>query len=890
MKFYQEKIDDVVRALKSSRDGISAKEAAARLKRDGPNILKIKGTPLWRKIIQPFASVMMVILFVAGGLSLWKGDTIDAVIVFAVILVSGVIDWIQQYSTEKILRNLRKREDELVEVMRDQKIREISAENLVVGDVIILYEGQKIPADARVIESENLHVDESILTGESLSVKKNSGELRGEKQVFEQQNMIFSGSFVLAGAGSAIVTATGNNTEFGKIAKLASTTRVESPIQKKIDHLVNIVVAVIFAIAAFVFFAELYQGIEAIEALKFIMALAVSAVPEGLPVAIAVVLALAMRRMAAEKALVRNLTALENIGLVTTIATDKTGTLTRNELRVQETWSPRFNATAFALQLSFALNTAKGNTLDPMDKALEIYLNQKNIAPASATNAKLLQSLPFDFHAAASGNIWQFGQKKVLYLKGAPEKIAKFCRLDERALAKIEEKNRAFASQGFRMIALAKIVLDSENSEKNNQENLATKASDSNQKKHEKNQAIPETAQKSANSAAKKSEKILTHLSQLKQNDGEFLGLIAIADELRPDAAAAVRQAHNAGVKVCMITGDQADTALHIAREIGIANDAAEVYDSRKLMKLSEKKLAIVTEATKVYSRVIPEAKHKILNGLNKSEITAMTGDGVNDVPALSQAHVGIAMGAGAAVAKDASDIVILDNNFRSIVTAIKEGRIVIANVRKMLVYLLATNAGEVLVAVGALLFGLPLPLVAVQILWINLATDTFMVIPLGLEPGHKNIMKENPLSPRAPILSKFMLSRIVVTALVLAATVLTVFALFLGWHGMDEARSAAFLVLIVMQWANAICFRGEEPLHKLLLTKNRVFFWALLAAMIFQFSVMSIPALRTALHLRAIHLDTVWAALISVAIMMSVLEAHKFLGRILARRGRRIY
>jgi Ca2+-transporting ATPase len=328
-----------------------------------------------------------------------------------------------------------------------------------------------------------------------------------------------------------------------------------------------------------------------------------------------------------------------------------------------------------------------------------------------------------------------------------------------------------------------------------------------------------------------------------------------------------------------MITGDHAETAYHIANQIDIADDPAQVYDSHKLMKLKSATLAEVVEGTRVYARVIPEAKHKILTELNKTDITAMTGDGVNDVPALSQAHVGVAMGAGAAIAKDASDIVLLDNNFRSIVTAIREGRIIIANIRRMLVYLIATNAGEVLVMLGALLIGLPLPVVAVQILWINLATDTFMVIPLGLEPGDHDIMKHPPAKPNAPILSKYMISRIVITAVAIAAITLGVFALFLHLHGEAEARSAAFLVLIVIQWTNAVCMRGEIALHKLFKIKNRAFLAAMSMAILLQVIVMFTPA-RTILHVAKIHADSIWACLIAVIIMIIILETHKWFGR----------
>jgi Ca2+-transporting ATPase len=835
VKYYQKSVEQVINQLDAGREGLTSHEAQKRLKASGQNTIQVDGQPMWRLLLTPFANVMIGVLAVAGGISLWQKEYIDAAIIFAIIMISAVIDWVQQYSTERILRSLRRRENENVEVYRDGNVSSVSSENLVRGDVIILHEGQKVPADARLMESDNLHIDESMLTGESLSVKKTPAEIGGDKEVYEQLNMLFSGSFVVVGAGVAIVTATGNDTEFGKLAKLASSADLTSPMQVKIDRLVKLVILAVFILAAAAFLLELIRGVNPVEALRFILAFAVSAVPEGLPIAITVVLALGMRRMATKKALVRNMRAIENVGLVTTIATDKTGTLTRNELRVQDTWSARFNQPAFALQTAFALNLAKGRAGDPLDSALEIYLGQNKIGlPNKTTRAQLIKTLPFDYQFAMSGNVWRFGKRYEIYLKGAPEKILARSKLSKLELNQVEQKLHDYTRSGFRVIAFAKATT-----------------------------TVPPTG-----------------LGKVPIRGLEFLGLTAIADDLRPRVAAAIHDATNAGVRVRMITGDHAETAYHIARTIDIADDPSQVYDSRRLMKLPPDELAEVVEATRVYARVIPEAKHKILTELNKTDITAMTGDGVNDVPALSRAHVGVAMGAGAAIAKDASDIVLLDNNFRSIVTAVRQGRIIIANVRRMLVYLLATNAGEVLVTIGALLIGLPLPVVAVQILWINLATDTFMVIPLGLEPGDKNIMKRPPADPQAPILDGFLLSRIILTAIMMAAIVLTVFAIFLGRHSLEEARSAAFLVLIVIQWVNALSMRGEEALWRLFRVKNKVFFLALSGAIILQAAVMMVPSFRQALHLEQIHADSIWACLIAIIIVAVVLETQKWFGR----------
>lgn len=835
MKFYDKTATESLKLLKSSNNGLSVAEARKRLARNGPNVVTVAGVPWWQKVIEPFANVMVLVLVFAGVLSLMRGNHVDAAIIFVVIMASAVIDWVQQYSTERILRRLREQENDNVEVVRDGNTMSVPSENLVVGDIILVQEGQKVPADARIIVAEHLHTDESMLTGESLSVHKDTSMVKGDREVYDQSNMLFSGSFVVVGSGQAVVTATGNDTEFGRLAKLAGDPSYKSPIQEKIDKLVKNVVIVIFVLAVVVLVLEMIEGQSFLDSLQFVLAFAVSAVPESLPIAITAVLALGMKRMAVHKSLVRNMRAIENVGLTTVVATDKTGTLTRNELRVQETWSPRFNAEAFALQTSFALNSSRSNNGDPLDKALMLYLKSKKIGdPRQTTKAKLIANLPFDYIIAMSGNVWQFGKSYEIYLKGAPEKILSRCKLTKFQLDQANKKLTEYAKNGYRVIAYAKLSSD-------------------------------------------RSVKIL---SDVPDEGLEFIGFTAIADEMRPRIDQAVAAARGAGVKVCMITGDHADTALHIAKEVGIAERDDQVYDCRKLMKLTPTELAAVVAKTRVYARVTPEAKHKILSELNKNEITAMTGDGVNDVPALTQANVGIAMGSGAAIAKDASDMVLLDDNFRTIVVAIREGRTIIANIRRMLVYLLATNAGEVLVTLGALLIGVPLPLVAVQILWINLATDTFMVIPLGIEPARGDIMKHKPAKPNAPILNKYMIGFMSVSAVTIMLVTLSVFIFFRNNYNDDYARSAVFLTLIAIQWVNALVMRGSESVRRILRVSNKPFWLALLGTMILQIIIMCIPALRTALHIEQIHGDTIFACLIGVIVTMLILEAYKAWGR----------
>jgi Ca2+-transporting ATPase len=470
---------------------------------------------------------------------------------------------------------------------------------------------------------------------------------------------------------------------------------------------------------------------------------------------------------------------------------------------------------------------------DPLDQAFELYL--KNQLGQRIGNLQLQKSLPFEYKYSLSGNVWKQAGQFWAYVKGAPEKILARANLSATERQVGEEKFRALAKMGFRVIGVARVKLN----------------------------------------------KVVTKLSRLPKNEWQFLGLVAIADGLRAGVGKAVRQAELAGVKVKMITGDHEETAWQIAEEIGLSENQSQVCNGRNLAKLKGEQLTKAVAEAKVFSRVLPEVKYKILEELNRGEITAMTGDGVNDVPALSRAHVGIAMGSGAAIAKEASDIILLDDNFRTIVKALKEGRIIIANIVKMLVYLFSTNGGEILVMLGALLLGMPLPLVAVQILWINLITDTCLVIPLGLEPGERDIMRKPPSKVEAPILSNYMLSRILVMAVGMGGTTLILFKIFLARGDLAQAQTLVFIALIAMQLISVMGMRSDfQPIWAHSWRKNWKLAGVLVLTIGLQFLVFVTP-MREALHLVAVRGEDLGMVLgVSGGVVILLLEIHKWWGR----------
>ena len=833
MLYYTKTVRQTLQDLDVSESGLSNTEAEERLRIHGPNTIRVKGEPLWRKLIEPFANVFMLVLFIAAGISLFHNDTIDATIIIVIMAASAGIYYVQRFSTERILRSLQKHTVQTVQVLRDNKTIELDANLLVPGDIISLGEGEKIPADARIFTASSLRVDESQLTGESQPIDKQIDELSDGKEVYEQSNMLFQGSFIVAGEAKAIIVTTGNETEFGQLAALTSDAGGASPVQKKIDKLLSQVIAVVAAMAIIAFGLSMLRGMELSESLRFIIALSVSAVPESLPVAISVVLVLGMRRMASKKALVRTMRAIETIGAITTIATDKTGTLTKNKLSVVSTWQPAHANHILNELIAKAVNQNGSKMHDPLDTALDEYVLAKHVAKSHHTP---VITFPFDQSVAMSGNLWHHGSSYELIVKGAPEHVLARSDLTENEREEAEKMLHQLTSDGNRVIAIAH------------------------------------------NSMSRKIESF-NELS--RSNKLIFDGFVAVADILRPEAKKAIQTAVKAGVTVRMITGDHFETAYHIGRSLGMVETRDQVFDSRRMSVMSDEELEEVIGEIRVFSRVIPEHKYRILALLKKTDITAMTGDGVNDVPALVNAHVGVAMGSGAHIAKDAGDIILMDDNFKSIVYAMREGRTIFANIRRMLFYLLSTNAGEVLTMIGALIINIPIPLVPVQILWINLVTDTAMVIPLGLEPGEKSNMTKKPNKPGAPILGKFIISRMVLVALTMATMTLTIYIIFSNAYGHEYGRTIAFSALVVMQWASAFNARSDnESLFVRLRVFNGKFYAGLTIAVILQMLALFGP-LGPLLHITPVSIgDLAITGFIAFTVPILLVEIHKFIGR----------
>lgn len=832
MDYYSQSVGEVLREFDTSRKGLSSTEVDERRRQYGRNIVTVKTTPLWKRLIQPFASVFMVILLVAAAISFWHDSWIDGVVILFVVMVSVVMDYVQQFSTERIIRSLRKHRRSIAYTLRNGVWTDIDTTELVPGDIVEVREGDKIPADMRALEAISLRVDESQLTGESEPIEKHSSSLSVGREIYEQHNMLFQGSFVIGGSATCVVTATGNTTEFGRMAALSGEIGGKSPVTERIDALIAKIIVTVSILAVIAFTLGLARGMEPSEALRYVLALTVSVVPEGLPVAISVVLAAAMYRLAKRKVLVRSMAAVESIGVVTTIATDKTGTLTHNKLTLLEVWTPKNDHASAMISLTHSI-VSGARTPDPLDTALTEYAHRHRLEHKTAVP---IESFAFAHATAMSGNVFHHGSSYQLYVKASPESLIDRAHLSDTDTEKITLAVQHYAGLGYRVIALGHASI----------------------------------AQRPSS------------LESLPAGTKfEFDALLAVADSLRREAHPAILRAQAAGISVRMITGDHFETAYHIGRELGLVTSRERVFDSRDMRMMSDAKLSKVISNYSVFARVTPERKHRILTLLKKHDVTAMTGDGVNDVPALTSAHVGIAMNNGSDIAKDAGDIILLDNNFRSIVSAVHEGRTVYANIKRMVAYLVSTNLGEALVSIVSLALGYPIPLVPIQILWVNLVTDTTMVIPLGLEPSRPGIMRRRPLDPNAPLFSRFMLSRIILIALMMVWLVMTIYMVYTNKYGVDYGRTAAFSAMVAIQWATALGMRSDyEPIWKRIFTKNIAFWIGLFVSVSLQ-AIAVLSPLSSLLHVARISYgDLFFVTGIGFIIPVLLIELHKFVGR----------
>jgi Ca2+-transporting ATPase len=885
---YRETADAIVAALGSdARSGLGDDEVRRRLEQHGRNELAAeKPVPRWRRFLAQFQDVLVVLLLVATAISaaLWFYEReaplpYEALAIFAVVLLNAAMGYVQESRAEAAVAALRAMSAADASAIRNGERRTVPATDLVPGDIILVDEGDTIPADARLIESAALQTSEAALTGESLPVAKDTAPIVGDAALGDRHNMVFSGTAVTYGHGKAIVTHTGMQTEMGRIAGLLKTTADEdTPLQKELDRtgrllgLVVIVIAIVMI--ATIIVVEDVRGLSSIfDVLILGVALAVAAVPEGLPAVVTAVLSIGVQRMARRNAIIRHLSAVETLGSATVIASDKTGTLTKNEMtvRVVVTASGRFTFEGSGyepagavrrdggavegpprLELERALCVAdRANNAvvqqkesrwvvqgDPTEGALLVAARKAGVTSDAldkrlprvaevpfSSERKLMSTLHRDLDQPERGIIFSKGAPDVLLARCAFEVIGDGRRLltDERRAA-ILQTNESLAGEALRTLGVAARWLPID--------------------------ALPRDGASPADGI---------------EHDLAFAGLIGMIDPPRPEAKEAVARARSAGIRPLMITGDHPRTASVIAQELGIAADG-RVMTGAELDKLSDDARAAAVGEVSVYARVNPEHKLRIVDALRRrGAVVAMTGDGVNDAPALKKADIGVAMGiTGTDVSKEAADMVLADDNFASIVAAVEEGRAIFANIRKFLRYLLSSNIGEVLTMFFGVLLagriglrgqgdGVVLPLLATQILWINLVTDGPPALALGVDPPDDDLMRQPPRPPGEGVLTARMWRGIAFVGIIMAIGTLFVIDVSLpggfieGNGDLPYAQTMAFTTLMLFQIFNAVDARSDERSAFTRLFTNQWLWLAIGVSVLLQVAVVYVPLLQRA-------------------------------------------
>ena len=795
-------------------NGLKSSEIQEKLLKYGPNLIKAKElTPLWTIFLEQFKDTMILVLLVAAVVSGLIGEAKDAVMIIIIVLINAAIGTAQQSRAEQAIAALKKLAAPLAVAVRDGKPQKIASAGLVPGDIVLIEAGNYVPADLRLVKSYGLKIDESALTGESVPAEKSAETLAApELPVGDRSDLAFSGTVVTYGRARGVVVATGMDTETGRIAQLIEGgEEAATPLQQRFGELGKWLAGCALFVCLIVFLAGIGRGEKVIGMFLTAVSLAVAAIPESLPAVVAISLALGAIRLARKKALVRRLAAVETLGSTTVICTDKTGTLTQNQMTVKELVPFRDDGRALLLKAGALCNDATAELGDPTEKALVL----------AAANAGLVkrdleleyprhQELPFDSARKMMTTLHRTANSDYLaFTKGALEIVVEKARLAAADKQRVLAASKQHEEAGERVLGLAY-------------------------------RRYPQ------------------HPPLLEENELEFLGYVVMSDPPRPEARRAVELCRQAGVRVVMITGDHRVTALAIAKELGI-------------------------DPANVHARVAPEDKLKIVELLkSRGEIVAMTGDGVNDAPALKRADIGIAMGeSGSDVARGAADLVLTDDNFATIVAAVEEGRGIYDNILKFVRYMLSTNSGEVLTMFLALLLRLPLPLLPLQILWVNLVTDGLPAIALSAEPLEQDVMRRPPRAPQQSILAGGLLWSMAGIGLLMAAGTLWLFQLNLGWAGIDKARTVAFTVLSLLQMAHVLnCRSLDRSLFKLGLFSNRYLAWAILSTIVLQALVIYVPFLQYAF--RTVPLNVAdWLMIGAVAFSpIAVVEARKFITR----------
>ncbi|HHY81733.1 MAG TPA: cation-translocating P-type ATPase [Clostridiales bacterium] len=881
LPWHEQSIQEVSANLNTdTSNGLTSEEARLRLEKYGPNELEHKeGTGIFQMFIEQLKDYMVLILIAASLVSILVKEVVDSIVIIGIVIINAVLGVVQEYRANKALEALKKMSAPHAKVIRDGKEAAIPAAELVPGDLVILETGDYIPADVRLTSSVNLKVEEAALTGESVPVEKDASKrLEGDVGLGDQVNCGFMSTLVTYGRGTGIVTATGMNTVIGNIARMIQEdSQEDTPLQRKLAQLGKLLGTACLVICAVVFVLGLTRGEDILGMFMTSVSLAVAAIPEGLPAVVTIVLALGMQRMVQHNSIMKKLHAVETLGSTTVICSDKTGTLTQNQMTIVkmytlgqeidvsgEGYNPAGSLTIEGKEVNLSEQPAAARLLeiqalcndarlehvteggsdewriigDPTEGAMIVAAAKAGIDRDEINKAQpRLQEIPFDSQRKLMTTYHQTRDGKLAaFTKGAPDILVERCTyvmkkdgtiapITPEDINEIINENKNLASQAFRVLAMAY-------------------------------KPVPE---------------IPEHPTPDKDEQGlVFCGLVGMIDPPRPEAIEAIKVCKTAGIRAVMITGDYRDTAAAIARQLGIISSDDEVLTGAELNQMSDQQLDEAVRKVSVFARVSPEHKVRIVQAMkNNGEIAAMTGDGVNDAPALKRADIGVAMGiTGTDVTKESADMIITDDNFSSIVAAVEEGRVIYSNIRKFVFFLMSCNVGEILIIFLSMLFNWEIPLLPIHLLWINLLTDAFPALALGTEKKEPGLMEVPPRDPNESIINKDMLINIIVQSLVMTAAVL--FSFYYGWknHGLDMGRTYALVTLILCELLRAYTARSERlPLWKLGVFSNRNMNLAAIVSFGLLLVIMFIPAFRDIFRIEYFHFGD-WDFVVLMAVL----------------------
>ena len=826
-EFHQQSTVEVMDKLDVTNQGLNDYDVQMRQEEYGYNELEEgKKTSTLAVFFGQFKDLLVIILMVAAVISFLLGEVESTVVIMIVVILNSILGTVQHVKAEQSLDNLKALTSPVARVLRNNQIVEIPSAEIVVGDILYLEAGDYVSADGRLLESHNLQINESSLTGESLAVAKSTDPIREDNvPIADKSNMAFTGSFVTNGRGTVIVTSIGMDTEIGKIANLLDTAKEKkTPLQVSLDNFGEKLALAITIICLFIFTIDLIKGRALVESFMIAISLAVAAIPEALSSIVTIVLAFGTQKMAKENAIIRKLYAVESLGSVSVICSDKTGTLTQNKMAVQQVFVDqqiiphdrlnRSNAIQeqcmlLALLCNNAVTSDQKEIGDPTEMAL-VKLGrtyQWNELTVRDSNPRIFE-IPFDSDRKMMSTLNRINQQNVMITKGALDvllsRIVKIetsngiSNFTEEHRKKIEIVNRNFSKNGLRVLAIT-------------YKNVAKQSIDIQDEK-----------------------------------DLVFVGLIAMMDPPREESRAAVASCIKAGIKPVMITGDHKITATAIAKQIGILKNPSEAIEGHEIEGLTDVELQDKVEDISVYARVSPEHKLRIVRAWQeKGNVVAMTGDGVNDGPALKQADIGVAMGiTGTEVAKDASSMVLMDDNFSTIVKAIANGRSLYANIKNAIMFLLSGNAGAIFVVLYATIFGLPVPFAAVHLLFINLLTDSLPAIAIGLEPHSKKIMKDKPRNVDLPLLNKKFTTQVLLEGLVIAISTIIAFRMGLATGDTLTASTMAFTTLCLSRLIHGFNSRSKESIFAIGVFSNKYTWLAFIIGVICLHLVLFVPSL----------------------------------------------